>query len=399
MTSTEARQRTDKGGFTLLVVIFFIASISTFLAMLVFSSSQRAYTVRRLTDQIRAKAQAEAGCEYSYAILSTDWEARYDPATFANPGAVGSTPTANASDASSTYIITVDPIGTQSALVTCTGYCGVAEAVSIISVQDIGGTDPDGDVLDGEAFDYSILCGGQMDFAGCGAITTPDGYAKFHSNSAMYVRGNTDPQISLTSSVKIRISNNVDIGGDAIAPDLQYNSTKVDIEGTASEESVKTVEIPDIDLTRYYTWADRRGEVFNGFATSTSYTPNGGIMWVNGDVYIDGFAEIKGSIIATGTIYLSGQANVTSTTSAFAMASRDGDIKVTSTGTIKGLIYANNGGFTYTANGNILGQIIVNGDIQKAGNSDIMTSYEQYIPEPPDGSTTTEYIAIAAWQE
>jgi cytoskeletal protein CcmA (bactofilin family) len=409
---TTTHHQNEKDGFALLVVLFFVAAISTFLSMLAFSSSQRAFTARRLADQIRAKAQAEAGCELAYARLSTDWESRYDPSSFNVPvdeeglfseaqSAFSSTPgySLSASDDTARYYVDVDPVGTMSAIVTSTGTCGAAEAVSIISVQDIGGSSPDGDILNGEAFEYAALSGGHFEFGGCGSIIAAGGEAKFHSNSSMNIRGSCDPIISLSSSIKIKVSNNVTVGGDLAAPNLQYNASKVTVEGTATEASVDIVEIPDIDLTPYYNWALKRGEVHNGFATSTSYTPNGGILWVEGDVYIDSHAVIYGSIIATGNIYIGGQASILPTTSAFCAASRDGDIIVTSTGTLNGLIYAKTGGFSYTANGDINGQIIVNGDIKKAGNSDILTSYEQYVPSPPEGATTTEYIAITAWQE
>lgn len=72
----------SKGGFSLVVIMFFLTVMSTMLAMLCFSASQRAYTSTRLVDEMRAKAMAEAGCEYAYAILSEDWDARNDPAEF-----------------------------------------------------------------------------------------------------------------------------------------------------------------------------------------------------------------------------------------------------------------------------------------------------------------------------
>lgn len=73
---------TQKEGFSLVVIMFFLMVMSTMLAMLCFSASQRAYTSTRLVDEIKAKAMAEAGCEYAYAILSEDWEARNDPTAF-----------------------------------------------------------------------------------------------------------------------------------------------------------------------------------------------------------------------------------------------------------------------------------------------------------------------------
>lgn len=396
---TKTKQQTEKGGFALLVVLFFVTAISTFLAMLAFSSSQRAFTARRLTEEIKARAMAEAGCEHGYAILSTDWEARYDPSAFGTSDGGNELSAALSSSDEADYVIDVEPIGNMAALVTATGTCGSISAVSIVSVQDIGGSDDDGDVLSGEAFEYAILCGGEFDFSGCGTILSPSGNAKFHANGDMFLRGTTDALINLSSSTMIDINNNVTVGGDVTAPYLDYKPSKVTIGGTALESPVDIVEIPDIDLTPYYNWALDHGEVHSGFTTTTSYTPNGGILWVEGDVHISSHAVISGSIIATGDINISGQADVNPTDYAFSLASRDGEIQVTSSGTITGLIYAKTGGLQYTANGDIVGQIIVNGDIKKAGNSDIMTAFATYVPSPPAGSTTTDYIAITAWQQ
>ncbi len=405
MKTVNTHTKTDQGGFALLVVLFFIASISTFLAMLAFSSSQRAYTARRLTEGIKAQAMAEAGCEYGYAILSTDWDARYDLSAFSSSdsgsSSLSSTPDASFSSMEdANYQITVEPIGELSALVTTTGTCGSASVVSIVSVQNIGGSDDDGDVLSGQAFEYAILCGGEFDFSGCGTIISPSGNAKFHANGNMFLRGTTDALINLSSSTMMNINNNVTVGGDITAPDwggTKWN--KVSVDGTKTTETVPIVEIPDIDLTPYYNWALKHGEVTNSVHISSSYAPRGGILWINGNVMIDSHAVISGSIIATGDIMISGQADVSPTETAFALASRDGNVVITSSGTITGLIYAKTGGLQYTANGNIAGQIIVNGDIKKAGNSDIMTSFATYVPSPPAGSVTTDYIAITAWQK
>lgn len=407
---TRQEQTTAKNGFALVVVLFFIATISTFLAMLAVSSTNRASTARRLTDQIKAKAMAEAGCEYGYAILSTDWEARYDPDAFADissgtqlssaPAPTAPAYQVNSVETPTQYIIDVEPVGAMAALVTSTGTCGSVNAVSVVSVQNLGGSSDDGTVLSGEAFEYAILCGGSFDFSGCGTILSPSGNAKFHANGTMFLRGNTDALINLSSSSSIQINNNVTIGGDVTAPDFGRTKwNKVSVGGTKTQTAVPTVAIPDIDLTPYYNWALDHGEVHNGFTTTTDINPNGGILWVEGDVHISSHAVVNGSIIATGSINMSGQVDVNPTTCEFGLVSRDGDIQVTSGGTIKGLVYAKNGGLQHTANGEIVGQIIVNGDIKKAGNSDIMTAFAVNVPSPPGGSTTTDYIAITAWQK
>jgi len=373
---------TGKEGIALIIVLCFMAAISTFLAMVSVSSSQRAYTAKRLTDDIKAKAMAEAGCEYGYAILSTDWESRFDPSAFegepqastVNP--LFSSPEYQVSYANGQsapdYEINVTPVGTRSALVTTTGTCGSVSAVSVISVQDIGGSSDDDSVLSGEAFEYAILCGGTFDFRGCGTIISPSGNAKFHANGALDNRGNTHALIDMSSSTKIT-SGKVTFGGDITAPSFGLHK-KAKVLGTKTQTAVPTVEIPDIDLTPYYNWANDHGEVHNGYSSNSSDTPSGGILWVDGDVNISG-GTFSGSIIATGDIHLSGQAKVIASDCAFALASRDGDIQIAGQVEVTGLIYAKTGGLRHTGGGEIAGQIIINGDIWKAGNSDIMTSF------------------------
>ncbi len=170
------------------------------------------------------------------------------------------------------------------------------------------------------------------------------------------------------------------------------------VEGTMTEH-VPEVPIPDIDLTPFYNWALEHGEVRNGFTATTDITPNGGILWVEGDVHISAPAVVHGSIIATGDINVSGQIDIVPTTCAFGLVSRDGDIHVTSGGTINGLIYAKTGGLQHTANGEIVRQIIVNGDIKKAGNSDIMSGYARSVPAPPGIVASTDNIVIATWKK
>jgi hypothetical protein len=368
--------------------------------MLAVSSSQRAFTTQRLTQGIKAQAIAEAGCEQAYAILSTNWDARYDTSAFTSAeedNQLSSASVKSSSANNAKYQLNVVPVEDSAVLVTSTGTCDSATAVSIVSIQNIGGSDDNGDVLSGEAFEYAVLCGGEFDFSGCGSIVSTSGTAKFHSNGDMFLRGNTDALINLTSSTSIKIVGNVTVGGDVTAPALSYKAKLV--EGNATETSVDIVEIPDIDLTPYYNWALEHDEVHDGFTATSDITPNGGILWVNGDVHISSHAVITGSIIATGDIHMSGQVDVNPTDYAFSLVSRDGDIQVTSSGTITGLIYAKTGGLKHTSNGEIVGQIIVNGSIKKAGNSDILNAFATCVPSPPSGTTTTDYIAITAWQK
>ena len=396
---TSSPHNNSRSGFALLAVMCFTAIILSFLAMVVFTTTQRTHTVNRLTNQIKAEMIAEAGCELGYSILSTDWDTRFTPEVFDFSESNGETGIKSGVIDQSQLKINVTTVGDNTAILRSPATSNGAIYTSIVSMQNIGGSDDDGDVLSGIAFEYAILCGGEFDFTGCGTILSPSGTAKFHSNGDMFLRGTTDALINLSSSTSITINNNVTVGGSLSAPELSYKASKVTIGGTTTETDVDIVEIPDIDFTPYYNYALENGEVYNGYMSTSSYTPNGGIIWVNGDVHISSHAVISGSIIATGDISISGSADIDPTKTAIALATRDGDINITSSGTITGLIYAKTGGLQHTANGNISGQIIVNGDIKKAGNSDIITTFASNVPSPPGGTTLTDFISVTAWQQ
>jgi len=379
-----------KEGFSLVAVLSFMAIISTFLALMLFSSSQRTFTATRLADGIQAKALAEAGCEYAYSVLSSDWSALDDVASLSSMDESQSPKTLDMDDPlkdmrdldkEHSCSITVSPVGTSAALVSATGSYGSATAESIVAVHDIGGSSDDGSVLDEVAFSYAILCGGDFDFRGCGSISGSD-KSFFHSNGRMFIRGNVDALIDLSTSSTIKI-----------------RGAHVVVSGEMTEHA-PVVPIPDIDLTPFYNWANDHGEVHEGGITITSdYTPDGGILWVNGDVKISTDSTISGSVIATGDIRITAHATVNPTTCAFGLVSRDGDILLTAWSTLSGLIYAKNGNFHDTAHSQITGQIIVKGDIDTTGQGDILAGYVQNIPAPPGTTPSTDNIVVAAWQK
>ena len=302
------------------------------------------------------------------------------------------------------YDVTVIPVSNDIAVISSAGTCGSVTEIAILDIKNYGNMGSSRYSWDFEAFDYAMICGGSFDFRGCGDVANSTGgvsEALLHANGNMTIRGDATANVGISSSTEISIGNNNTIDGDVTAPDLDYNASKVNITGTASEEEVPLVVIPDIDLTPFYNWAASHGEVQNGFTFSgASYTPNGGILWVNGDVNISSHAVINGSIIATGDINISGSVNVNAPDNGFAIASRDGSIKNTSSGDITGLIYAKVGDYDHTANGKVVGQVIVGGDIKKAGNSDVWLFSKTDLRDPGSTGDDTESNAIgaSAWQ-
>ncbi len=385
----------NKNGFALFSVLFIIAAISVMLGMLVQIGGQRVHTAKRLTDQIKALAYAEAGIDYAYSILSVDFDQKNNPDAFLLDGGASST---QSNYGEGSFALTITPISNKYVIINSVGKMGDAVRIAEILVDDenAGGIE---DYSTWEAFNFSGASGGEFSFGGTGLITAgTNGGGHYISNGPMDVRGNADVEVSLSSPSTISIKNNITIEGDVTTPDPDWTASKVTITGTATQGPVKPVKIPDINLTPYYNWAKKNGEVHNGFSTSSSYTPAGGILWVDGDVTISSSAVINGSIIATGNIHISGQAHVVPTTTAFAMASRDGNIKTTSTGDIYGLVYAKTGDYEQTANGRLFGQAIVNGDIKKAGVSDII--YRRSVPTPPGApDQVNAWPVVSAWQK
>ena len=221
--------------------------------------------------------------------------------------------------------------------------------------------EPDGAApFDTTAFDYAIICDGTFDFKGCGSISAqPGSNAYMHSNSDLDIGGNASANLDITSSTRISLGNRT-VDGTLTAPelDLHQNAT---VTGGTTEGAVDEIPIPDIDLTPWYEEAYANGEVHDGFSISSSYTPNGGILWVNGDVHLSGGpgTTFNGQIIATGNVTISGQVNINAPNDGFAIACRDGDVTITTSGTIRGLVYCKTGDYKQTANGHLEVQIIV----------------------------------------
>jgi cytoskeletal protein CcmA (bactofilin family) len=427
-------RRYNQEGIALIIVLFMMTAISLMLGMLIKLSGQRAFTSKHLVDQVKALAYAEAGIDYAYSILSVDFDQRNNPDAFlldtssTNGGTTvvslspdndgffslmmgqlgfdeetSSSPAAESSYGEGSFALTLTSISNKYVIVSSVGKVGSASQTVEILVDDenaeSGGLLPDYSNMEG--FDYAAISGGTFDFGGSGTITSSNGMAKVHSNSPMEIKGNVDTDVSISSHSTITIGNNKTITGNVTTPYPDWGPS-VTITGTASQQPVPAVEIPDIDLTPYFNWATKHGQVLNGDRTINSATPAGGIIWVNGDVTIPRQAVINGSIIATGNIHITGQANINSTTATFSVASRDGNIKNSSSGTLKGLIYAKTGNYSQTANGTIEGQLIVNGSIKKAGNSEMNITYARSVPSDPDPSSTEPVDAwpvIAAWQK
>jgi hypothetical protein len=300
------------------------------------------------------------------------------------------------------YVVQVDIVKLDTGLIILS---------TAMSLSDLGynkmlsqeGREDDGLPANLDAFDYAIICDGVFNFGGCGSITSEDasGSALLHSNSDITVCGSANGDLDITSSTYVNLENKLTVEGSVTAPDISMHKKAVVTEGS-TVDSVDEITIPDIDLSPWYNVAAANNEVYTGdYSTSMSYTPDGGVLWVYGNVRLEGGpgTTFNGMIIATGNIEILGQVNVITPENGFAIASEGGDILNSSSGKIQGLIYTKDGDYTQDANGAVEGQIIVNGSITKKGCSDVIV-YKKYLPVDPNNNGNIGGCLVAGtWKE
>lgn len=383
-------------GSAFITVMILIFTMSAFLGIIAVASNQRGYMASKLGDRMRAHSIAEAGVNYAYSVIKTNWAARTNGLFFP----FGS----NYASGSFTVDVTIASATSITATIISVGRYGIADATAELEIKNTG-TGTLG--WDTNAFNYAVLCGGTFDFAGCGTIASTQATAKVHANGKITISGSANVggdtgRLDLESATEIEVKNNKTVNGDAVAPNIELNTSGI-ISGTSSEQAVPTIAIPQINLDPYYNWALAHGEVKAAGWTppSNPYTPNGGIIWIDGSSGTINGGTINGAVIATGNVKLSGTVNVrgTSDSGGFAVVSRDGSVDNQSSGTIEGIVYVKTGNFTQTANGTLIGSLVVAGTISKGGNSDVIV-YDHEVPSLPGGETATgDIIGVSAWKQ
>ncbi len=381
----------DKRGSALMVVLLVIIITTVLLATFFISSSQRSFMANKLADRTRAKSIAEAGVNFAYSILATNFNACSNPAAF---------PVTAYGDGS--FDVTVTPVSNNLAVISSVGtYKGIIEK----AVLDICNSSDSSTVssMPTSPWDYAILSGDDMTWSGSGVTDVGNGWV--HTNGKDKHTGSAVLEGNLSSCVRIWCTGSTEIHGNTATP-LYKGTSPGNITGTATVGPVAPVEIPDIDLTPYYNWAMAHGEVYNGNVSISTgeVKPNGGVMWVNGKLRMSTSDNMIGCFIATDDVDITGSGDQIKVGDFPAIISRDGDIDISGSGKFHGLLYAKNGDFDKTGSGDVVGQIICAGEFDKAGSWETMV-YENSKPTPPGGGGSTPdddakvKIAPTAWQE
>ncbi len=373
----------SKNGSALLIVLSIVVSMSALMMISVKGGLQQAFFATKLADRVRAQLIAEAGAHEAYTLLKADWDARLSDTAF---------PVTSYGDG--TYDVEVAPTNAM-ASIRSTGTYGSATELAILDVINLGSGSPAVEVDWSSMSNYTVVAGGEITWTGASQFT---GGGLLHSNAKFLRSGNGYIEGDVTSSTQFHTKGNAGgIDGDVSAPIISGKTAK--ILGTKTVAAVPLVTIPDIDLTPYATEAAANGEYFTGnVSMNSSRTINGGVMFVDGDLTISGNDHFTGSFICTGTLSISGNGSLTAVSGYPALASRDGDVKFSGQKNVTGLIYVKSGDYEQTGGNTLNGQIIVKGDIKKAGNS-MVGLFMNSPPTIPGGTPSTETeLGLNAWQ-
>lgn len=383
--------RSGRSGSALVAVMGVALLIAMTIVGVVGLGRQQVYTAQRMRDLIKAQMIAEAGANQTYHFLKTNFAAASNPSNFPLTDFDGGT-----------YDAAVTLAGTSRASIIATGVYRSATAVAMLDIENYPRVVTNATPTVGQSpYGCTVAAGGYLQWVGNQNLETSNSWMYcnniFTANGANYLYAN------IASHVAINMVGGAHIMGIAQAPSITGGTA-----GSNVVASVPLMTIPDIDLTPYYNAALAQSQVYNGDRSiSGTVTPPGGIMWVNGKLYM-GNGTYTGCFIATGGIEIqttgNGVVTIEKVNSYPILVSRDGDIVVKQAKELNfhGLIYCKTGNFDKQGNGDVygVGTIIAAGNVTKNGGWAGML-YEDSTPIPPGGSTvgTSDRVIVTAWQE
>lgn len=349
---------TRKAGSALVIVMCFSAILLLTGIALHRMSTQLAFTVGNFRKGAQALAVAEAGVSDALDKLSSDFET-YKSSTTSNNLADGS------------YVVTVTTNGKTGAIIASAGtYAGTTRE----TVLETLGTWQS--AWDTNLFsNYGILSDGNSELSG------GDGEVK----ASMYANGST------------AIKPNVTVQYSVYAVGIIDNKGTV---GGSTNANASEVEIPTFSFEYYKNLAQADGLYYNAdkdFKNAT-YSPNNGIIFVEGNVTVFNSATIGGAIIASGNINILGGTFSNPAGTGLPSLLSAGNIDINGGHkTFNGFIYAD-GNVDIKGDNTIYGGIIADGNVAVQGNWTIYPGDGTIPPgiNPAEGGSVTR-IRIGAW--
>lgn len=373
-----------KSGTAMFTVLLLVVLVSGLLAVSLSMGVQKSLVARKLGDQTRAMAIAEAGASEAYALLADDISRLQDPSAFPRKNYAG-----GAYDASVALVGGTGPL----LIVVCTGVYADAEEYVVLDLH----YEPAGSIAAKAAYECTILANGDITWTGEGQFQNG---GKIHTNDEFTQSGSGELDCEVHANTDVQLNGQAGgIYADVYAPVVGGKTNK--ITGDIYVGPVDVIDLPDINLSPYIQHAIQNGQVYsNGLHIATGdFDPPGGIVYVTGgDLKISTAGNISGCFICDGDIKLTGQVTHTQVENYPAFVTWNGDLEIAGGGTYEGLMYAVHGDTKITGACNLTGSLMCGGDIDKSGGAAFF-SYASSIPEPPDGSDKDQVLALSAWQK
>lgn len=423
--------RPTKNGSALLMVMMLIFVTSMALGSLYVGSEQRVFALRRESHRVKALSIAEAGLGDAFRHIAEDISRASDSPivsvsdfsggeytvtastpTGANDGVVLLTSSGSYRgqnmESVATILIETETVTTSGETPTTPlGPFGPVALLAGLELIFTGGVQvnlgeygahANGKIVaqQGPRLTAGYLStNGTVEMGGYPQITLDGGAGRLHANGQIDLYGSINAS-EITSGTVINGNWGVNTSAAHISPEVNYPRWYSNAPPT-SIESVGAVEImslPFLDVEAYETYAKQHDYYFEGdqnigrswltaqtmertgentYNNETLIVPEGGVMFVNGDITMGQDMDFEGVMIATGDVVLGGASTFSNPTDYPAIISVDGNIYIgagASGLSVDGWIYAMNGSVTASGGASGMTGIIAAQNIEiKAGYS------------------------------
>ncbi len=391
----------SRRGGALLSVLILITTLTVLLGTLYAGSWQRMRIMRSESHYAQATAIAEAGVHLTFAALNGDpsLASANNPILAANFGG-GSYSVSLSEPMSGVYLISSQgTFGSQSVPAAATVSFSAPENTETNATpgSPIGPFGPAMLVAGGNLIfsgginagmgSYGAHANGNLTLSGGPSIsggylstsgslsmngnpTLNLGSGQLHANGSLELRG-TIQASAISSSQSIQGNWGTTTSATNIAPSVTWPNhfNPMPTVVTQSVANVATLPMPDLDVNAFLSFAQANDRHYTGnqninrswitkdikdrtgvnvHNNETTLIPEGGVLFVDGNVQIASDITLQGMVIASGNVTLAGAASINNPTDYPAIVSVNGNITV-----VGGSSMPNPNGWIYAMNGNV----------------------------------------------
>jgi len=369
--------RNGRKGMVMIIVMVFTGLMVLSIVFLSTMIHRDIRLIQRAKVREQARFMAEAGLHHAFAKIKQDgFDSRAD---------------FNDSLDTGSYSVTFSETGGRHLVQSVGTVLGVSETVSA-EVED--NTPTALNYFSGAGNDITIKVHTNIDDA---EIT-----GDIHANHDVYLIVQPHAQLTITGDVSatgIVVEGNQHYNSDNKDTDLWINSVNND--GATIYEGTIRITFPDFDYAKYKEAAQDDGLYYSSSQNFNNQTlsPDNGIVYVDGDVTVQGTCTLNGGMIAD-TITISGTLDQAKTGDRNVIIAKEGDIQISGRlETEEALVYAEQDIYTHEHWG---AEVVINGIMLAKRNitmwnfrTDIDYSYVYILP--PDMTEESSGFRVISW--